>query len=67
MADLIIKNFQYPRNDDGTFVKEHYGLESSFVITIFADDKTGKITVRPWSAGRCGLKEEYEAMETKEE
>ena len=67
MADLIIKNFQYPRNDDGTFVKEHYGLESSFVVTIFADDKTGIITVRPWSAGRHGLKEEYEATETKEE
>ena len=67
MADLIIKDFQYPRNDDGTFVKAHYGLESSFVVTLFADDKTGKITVRPWSAGLHGLKEEYEAVEAKEE
>ena len=64
---LLIQDFHYPRNKDGSFVKAHYGLESSFVFTVFADDKTGKITVQPWSARQFGLKSEYTAIETNDD
>ena len=64
---IYIKGLNIPRNEDGTFFKSHGDFEASFVMTLFADDKTGELSVRIWSPQAHHLKDYYSAIEVKDD
>ena len=46
---VIIKGFNFPRNDDGSIYKRGYDFhEVSIVMTLFVDLKTGEMYAEAW-------------------
>lgn len=64
---IYIKGLNIPRNEDGTFFKSHGDYDASFVMTLFADDKTGELCVHIWCPEAHLLEECYTAVEVKQE
>lgn len=55
---VIIKGFNFPRNDDGSIYKRGCEFDASIVMTLFADLKTGEMYADAWDPDGHRLEQE---------
>ena len=54
---VIIKGFNFPRNEDGSLYKKNWEFDVAIVMTLFADRKTGEMYADAWDPEGNGLEQ----------